>query len=94
MKENQDYFIRMVNFPNWASAICVTPNDDGTYSVYANARYTIEQIRDKLPHELIHMIENHFNDERDVMTIEREADQGKTNRGTATDEKHNRQGRC
>lgn len=89
MKENQDYFIRMVNFPNWASAVCVTPNDDGTYSVYANARYTIEQIRDKLPHELIHMIENHFNSDRPLTDLENEADD-KAKRRTVADGNNHR----
>ncbi len=73
MTEGQDYFIRIVNFPNWASPICVTPNDDGTYSVYANARYTMEQIKKHLPHELIHMEKNHFQDDRCVSELENEA---------------------
>lgn len=73
MKENVDYFVRIVNFPNWSSAICVTPNDDGTYSVYANARYSREQIKKRLPHELAHMAMNHFHDERRIEIIESEA---------------------
>lgn len=74
MTEDQDYFVRLVDFPNWASPVCVTPNDDGTFSVYANARYTIEQIKKHLPHEMIHMEENHFNDERCTLALEEEAD--------------------
>lgn len=73
MKEGIDYFIRVVNFPGYASPICVTPNDDGTFSVYANARYTTEQIKKALPHELVHMEENHFHDERAVTELESEA---------------------
>ncbi len=77
-KEGIDYFVRVVDFPNYGSPVCVTPNDDGTYSVYANARYTMEQIKKRLPHEVIHMEKNHFNDERRVEDIEGEADD-KTN---------------
>ena len=73
MTENVDYFVRVVNFPNWGSPVCVTPNDDGTFSVYVNARYTTEQIKKALPHELIHMVENHFRDERAVAELESEA---------------------
>ena len=74
MTEGVDYFIRLVDFPNYASPICVTPNDDGTFSVYANAKFTKEQIKKRLPHELIHMRENHFNSERRTAELEEEAD--------------------
>jgi len=75
LTEGVDYFIHLVDFPNCASPICVTPNDDGTFSVYANARYTIEQIKRSLPHEIVHMIYNHFGDDRQIEEIEAEADE-------------------
>ena len=72
--ENADYFIRKIDFPNCASrAVCVE-NDDGTFSVFVNARCTDAQIRARFPHELHHMERNHFHDERSIREIEGEAD--------------------
>lgn len=74
MIEGADYFVRVVDFPNWASPMFTVQNADGTYSVYLNARYTREQLRHRFPHEIVHMRENHFQDERDISELEAEAD--------------------
>lgn len=74
MIEGADYFIRVVDFPNWAAPCCTVENEDGTYSVYLNGRYTQEQLRQRFPHEEVHMRENHFQDERPVSELEAEAD--------------------
>lgn len=74
MIEGCDYFIRVIDFPNWASPMCTVENEDGTYSVYLNGRYTREQWRNKFPHEQAHMENNHFQDERPIRELEAEAD--------------------
>ena len=74
MIEGVDYFIRVVDFPNWASRMCTVENEDGTYSVYLNGRYTHEQLLRRFPHEIAHMCGNHFQDARGVAELEAEAD--------------------
>lgn len=71
---NADVVVRVVNFPNWGSRFVVKPNDDGTYSLYANARYTNEQLLKRLPHEVVHMEKGHHWDDRPVEELEAEAD--------------------
>ena len=57
--ENADYFIRYMELPPkiWAF---VTPNDDGTFSVYLDPRRTGEQQLDDYIHELEHIIRDDF----------------------------------
>lgn len=72
--EGRDYFVRFVRFPNRASAVCVTPNDDGTFSVYGNLRYPIEEVRKRMEHEIAHMAHGDFWRDEEVSTLESEAD--------------------
>lgn len=53
--ENADYFIRYMKLPPkiWAF---VTPNDDGTYSVYLDPRRSREQQIEDYTHELNHIL--------------------------------------
>lgn len=53
--ENADYFIRYMTLPPkiWAF---VTPNDDGTFSVYLDPRRSREQQIEDYTHELNHIL--------------------------------------
>lgn len=75
MVEGVDYFIRVVDFPNYASRALTVENEDGTFSVYLNSRFTREQVAARLPHELAHMENSHFQDPRPVSIVEAEADE-------------------
>lgn len=54
--EGTDYFVRLVDFPTCASGGIVMLNDDGTYSVYLNARCSRAQNSDSMDHELRHIL--------------------------------------
>lgn len=50
----------------------VTPNDDGTYSIFINANQSDEGIMRTYYHELSHILNNDF-EKHDVQQIEAEA---------------------
>lgn len=74
--ENADYFVRLVPFPPGAIDGCVTPNDDGTFSVYLDSNVSHEQQLKALDHELNHIKLDHFYEEKPPEQMEREADTG------------------
>ena len=51
----------------------VTPNDDGTHTIVFNSRFTREQLLKDVPHEFVHILKNHFQDDRNVADLEAEA---------------------
>ena len=70
----EDYFVRLVDLPPGVKGL-VTPNTDGTYSVYLNARYDEVTQRQTLEHELRHIAQDHFaRDGEELHTLEAEAE--------------------
>ncbi len=67
--ENADYFVRTVEMPPSIHG-SVSPNPDGTYSVYLNSRDSIERQRKALDHEVKKHIENNDFAKSDVVEIE------------------------
>lgn len=67
--ESADYFVRVVDFPVGVHG-CVTPNDDGTFSVYINANDTDERQRQTMEHEKGHILSDDFYTGKDVAEIE------------------------
>ena len=57
--ENCDYFVRYTKLPPkiWAF---VTPNDDGTFSIYLDPRRSREQQIEDYLHELKHILDDDF----------------------------------
>ena len=53
-----DYYVRFVDFPPTVLGATL-PNDDGTFSVYINARLGDDARRETLRHELEHMARDH-----------------------------------
>ena len=49
-----EYFVRLIPLPRHVEG-CVTPNDDGTYSIYINSEISAERQREALKHELMHI---------------------------------------
>lgn len=73
--EGIDYWVRHVEFPNMASESVVASHGDGTYTIYINTLFCEERQRDRLHHELQHLIDEHFyRDELSITAIERQAD--------------------
>lgn len=73
--EGVDFFVRVVNFP--VDSGCdgsVTPNSDGTFSIYLDARTTSERRRLACDHEIRHITHNDFYRDVPVCQMEAEAD--------------------
>lgn len=71
MIENADYFVRLIDFP--ADCGCngaLMLNDDGTYSVYINARASEAQKRKAMWHEYNHMANDDMYGDKSVEDIE------------------------
>lgn len=64
-----DYFIRLIDLPPQVGGV-VTPNEDGTYSVYLNSRKSREQNRIDFIHELNHIRNDDFYSDADIAVIE------------------------
>lgn len=71
--EGCDYFVYTIPFPNNKCGGFVTPNDDGTFSVYLNANLSEEENRITLEHELNHILHDDFWRDTSISTIEEEA---------------------
>ena len=69
--EGIDYFVRIVQFPNAANKGAVYLNDDGTYDIYLNSRFT--DLTEGYEHEVRHLLLNHFGQEKPIKHIEKEA---------------------
>lgn len=67
-----DYRVILVSFPNGKVHECITPNDDGSYTIFIDARLPQEGQKKRLLHALKHILGNDF-EKYDVNEIERYA---------------------
>ena len=70
MIEGADYYVRVVPFPISKVGGMVMPNDDGTYSVYLNARVDSIHQRRAGEHELDHIVNGDFYNNRPITEVE------------------------
>lgn len=71
MIEGADFFVRVVDFPfDVGSNGMLLLNEDGTYSVYINARASMEQRRKAMCHEYDHMRNDDMHGEKDISSCE------------------------
>lgn len=68
--EGEDFFVRVVDLPVQIGGL-VTPNDDGTFSVYINARNTADRQRQSFRHEVSHIENNDFYNEKPIEEVEK-----------------------
>lgn len=70
--EGIDFFVRLVNFPRNSGGCdgAVTPNDDGTFSVYLDARTTAERQLITCDHEVQHIENNDFYNNKSIKEVE------------------------
>lgn len=72
MIEGADYFVRLVDFPlGVGSNGMLLLNDDGTYSVYLNARASADKQKKAMRHEYDHMANDDMYGDKDIRNIER-----------------------
>ena len=67
--EDADYFIRLVDLPAGVSGI-VSPNEDGTYNIYLDARKGRFDRIDDYTHECIHILRDDFGNDLPLNVIE------------------------
>ena len=65
------------DFGCWDSRMFVVECEDGEAVTVLNSRYTKEQLMEQLPHEDEHIARNHFQDDRPVQELEKEAESAK-----------------
>ncbi len=58
--EGSDYCVRFIPFPVNSVGGMVTPNDDGSFSVYINSNLSVESQKKALDHELEHIRRGDF----------------------------------
>lgn len=67
------YFVRLISLPLSVEGVSV-PNDDGTFDIYLNANLCESRQKDRLQHEINHIIEDHFYQEtKCIAQLEAEA---------------------
>lgn len=67
--EGADFFVRVVNLPPKVRAL-VAENEDGTFSMYLNARNDAEQNVESYFHELDHIESDDFYNCRPIRRVE------------------------
>lgn len=67
--EGADYFVRVVDLPAQIGGM-VTPNEDGTFSVYLNARNTAERMAKSCDHEVGHIENDDFYSVKSIEEVE------------------------
>ena len=71
-REGIDYFLRVIPFPKKAGPIpaMTVLNDDGTFSVYVNARVPLDVQFEALDHEVKHIENGDFYGAKDILDVE------------------------
>lgn len=68
--ENCDYFVRLVKLPGSVGGV-LTPNSDGTYSMYLNSEHTGDMLLEDYLHELEHIENDDLYGDKDIREIEK-----------------------
>lgn len=68
--DGADYFVRIVPFPVSRIGGAVTTNDDGTYSIYINQNMDIYRQRKAYRHEVMHIENGDFYNDKSICDIE------------------------
>lgn len=72
MIEGCDFFVRLVDFPKAVKGNgLIVLNEDGTYSIYINARASEAQKKIAMRHEYNHMANDDLYGDKDIRDIER-----------------------
>ena len=65
----RDFIIKLVNFPTTKIKACITPNEDGTHTIFVNAKLSTYQQAKAVRHEIDHYFKDDFS-KSDVNDIE------------------------
>ena len=61
--------VRVVDLPICIRGVTL-PHEDGTYNIYVNAKYNIEQQQIIYEHEMCHIRHSDFNNSENIVTVE------------------------
>lgn len=67
--DGADYVVRFVDLPPSIGGV-ITPNDDGTFSIYINARHSVDRQLAAFKHEVNHIAQNDFYNGKSIQEIE------------------------
>ena len=65
----RDFIVKLIKFPNTKIRACITPNEDGTHTIFVNDKLSEYQQAKAVKHELNHFYSDDF-DKLDVNEIE------------------------
>ena len=68
--EGSDYCVRVLNFPDATIGGVVVEDQDGFFSIYINARRSLDAQQDSLRHEIAHIANNDFHNGRRIEDVE------------------------
>jgi len=68
--DGADYFVRVVPLPVGIKGM-VSPNNDGSYSIYISSQIPSEQQLESYFHEVDHIENDDFNNGKSIVEIER-----------------------
>lgn len=68
--DGSDFFVRVIDFPTCTCGGMVMPNDDGTFSVYINAKVSADQQRRAYRHEVNHIENDDFYNGKSIREAE------------------------
>ncbi len=66
----RNIIVKLVNFPTTKIRACITPNEDGTHTIFVNAKLSTYQQAKAVKHEIDHFYENDF-EKSDVRDAEK-----------------------
>ena len=66
----RDIIVKLVNFPTTKIRACITPNEDGTHTIFVNAKLSTYQQAKAVRHEIDHYFKDDFS-KSDVNEIEK-----------------------
>ena len=64
-----DFHVKLMDFPSTKIKACITPNEDGTHTIFVNAKLSAYQQAKAVRHELDHFYGDDFKKD-DVKNIE------------------------
>lgn len=67
--EGADYFIRLISLPGSVGGF-LTPNDDGTFSMYLNKEHSGELLVEDYLHEFEHIVYDDLYDGKTIDEVE------------------------
>lgn len=70
---NFDYHVQLIQFPNKKTKEAVTPNEDGTYTIFIESSLSKDEQRHACYHAIAHIVNGDFQKDISINEIEHKA---------------------